>query len=204
MSLLADLFPVPFREQLVAHEHPDLHFLPGIFSQECASLAYYNRRLILQVTKNDLTIGVPVAVDAEQEEIDHAPMPAQCLLDVIPLQRLTGPVESGVSANLHLCFRLSHRLHHRLDDWLKQKPVLDEIFGENQDPHDVDLISSSAHEAGWPSATGLASSSSTKSSTSSNQLDACRIDTGCSLMTLRAFGMSTMRLIRASGWSGSR
>ena len=51
-------------------------------------------RLVLQIGEFGLSIGVPVAIDAKQAQVEHAPMSTQRLLDELPFERFARPVEA--------------------------------------------------------------------------------------------------------------
>jgi hypothetical protein len=94
-------------------------FLPGVLGQKRAALPDEVVCFILQAGEGCMAIGVPVAIDAKQEQVDHPPVSAQRLFDEFPFERLAGPVEPWVFADLDRRSRLADLLHHRLDDWLK-------------------------------------------------------------------------------------
>ena len=88
IDILADILPSPLARQVMSRQEPDLDLLPRILGQEQPAFGQRFGGLLFEVVQSHAPALLAVAVDNEQEDVDHSAIEVQDFLDSLPLQRL--------------------------------------------------------------------------------------------------------------------
>ena len=80
-------------------KQPYFDFLPRVFSQHRPVFSKDALGSTFDLLESSLASGLAVSIYAKQEQVDHAPVPAERLLDVLPLQCFARTVEPRILAD---------------------------------------------------------------------------------------------------------
>ena len=100
VSMVSDVLPCPVSWPFYASKHPDFKLLPSVFRQQKAPGPQHARGLCLYVVESHLPVLVAIAIDTEQEEINHPPVALNDWLQLCPVERAFDPAEIRVCKDL--------------------------------------------------------------------------------------------------------